>query len=87
MSFSDSPFDTDGFRRRLVCRSCHIVMRDCEPATQGGEFWHGAQFSDGKTNKCQNVGKSFTTESPECMPYLRKGQRRAMKRTEKRSPR
>ncbi len=62
--------------RRAVCRKCHVVMRDFEPASPNGEFHHPRDDKKGRPHWCPNAGLPFTQRDPEIEPYLRKGVRR-----------
>ena len=67
--------------RRLVCRRCHVVMDDFEPADKNGEFWHPKLLKDQKTpRKCPNAGRAFyldeIPESKEVELFKRKRERR-----------
>ena len=66
--------------RKVVCRRCHIVMRDLEPATQGGEFYHHAMPHQKRALACPNDRHTFYQTSKEVEPFMRKGWRRALKR-------
>lgn len=66
--------------RRVVCRTCHIVMNDSETCQQEGSFYHPTSFSDGQPNKCKNTGKNFGIGDKEVDLYVRKRDRRAAKR-------
>jgi hypothetical protein len=76
--------DIDWFgHRKAVCRRCKCVLNDCEPATAEGEFWH--PDTGKKAGKCQNRGKRFGTSDPEIEPFLRKRERRRLKRHKQRA--
>ncbi len=82
-SIPDTP---NGLDRKMVCRKCHLVMRDSESALLEGRFHHHTGL-DLKTNKerphvraCPNVGKTFSSSDLQVEPFLRKGRRRALKR-------
>jgi hypothetical protein len=66
--------------RKAVCRRCHCVMNDCEPMDLGGEFYHPSLDKAGKPHKCVNSGKNFNTTDSELEPFLRKRERRVLKR-------
>jgi hypothetical protein len=56
-------------------------MRDIEPFSSRGEFYHPSGVDkNGRPYKCKNAGKTFTTGDTEIVPYVRKGVRRAIKR-------
>jgi len=65
---------------RAVCKRCHMVMDDCEPFVDGGEFFHKTRHSDGTASKCPNAGKTFFLDSKEVEPFTRKRTRRAERR-------
>ena len=65
---------------RAVCKFCHIVMRDLEPMSSKGEFYHPKGFHAGYTVTCRHAGKTFVGGAPEIVPFQRKRVRRAMKR-------
>lgn len=70
----------DGWgNRKAVCKRCHCVMRDCEPMGLG-EFWHPNLDKNEKPHKCKNAGRQFNTSSLELEPFLRKRERRVLKR-------
>lgn len=73
-------------RRRLVCRTCRVVMDDLEPMDRRGMFMHPSQYSDGMSSSCQNVGKVYYAEEKnrEVEPFVRKRERRGIKRVGKR---
>lgn len=66
--------------RKAVCRRCHCVMNDCEPSILGGEFYHPAVDKQNKPYKCTNAGKCFKTFDSELEPFMRKRERRILKR-------
>jgi hypothetical protein len=66
--------------RKAVCKRCHCVMVDCEPAICGGEFYHPSLDKDGKPHSCINTGKRFKDVDSEIEPFLRKRDRRRNKR-------
>lgn len=66
--------------RRAVCRRCHAVMRDCEPSSHYGEFYHPSLDKKGKPHSCPNTGMCFSTYHTELVPFLHKAERRRMKR-------
>lgn len=55
----------------VVCRSCGLKLRDGEPCTRDGEYYH--QPND---PKCKNQGKAFGITDPEIAPFRRKRVRR-----------
>ena len=66
--------------RKAVCRRCHVPMKDCEPMSHYGEFWHPDLDKKGKPHSCPNSGLCFSTYHTEIVPFLRKAERRRMKR-------
>jgi len=66
--------------RRAVCRRCGLIMDDCEPSTQGGEFYHGAAPHQTRARRCRNHRGQFSTDDVEIQPFLRKSRRRFLKR-------
>lgn len=69
-------FAGDWFTRKAVCKRCHIVIRDCEPMSGYGEFYHPMVQRKGSSRVCQNAGKTFNMQSFELEPFLRKRNRR-----------
>jgi hypothetical protein len=66
---------------RAVCKRCHVVMRDLEPCSPKGEFYHPSGVdSKGRPYTCKNAGKTFTSGASEIVPYVRKAARRNIKR-------
>jgi hypothetical protein len=55
-------------------------MRDLEPYTSRGEFYHPKGEHGGRPVTCKNAGKTFTTGDTEIVPFVRKGLRRTIKR-------
>jgi hypothetical protein len=55
-------------------------MSDCEPNGPSGEFWHPAYDKAGKPHSCPNAGLCFSMRHTEIVPFLRKSERRRMKR-------
>ena len=76
--FPDKGSWTD--RRRAVCRRCHLIMGDAEPATVHGEFYHLAAPHQTRALACRNRGQCFSTDDFEIVPFLRKSRRRALAR-------
>jgi hypothetical protein len=71
----------DGYgTRKAVCKRCHVVIRDCEPMSGGGEFYHPKEDKEGKPHWCRNAGKTFDINSLEMEPFQKKGRRRALRR-------
>lgn len=71
----------EGLRnRKVVCRRCHFVMIDWEPASPNGEFWHVLRRGDVQRRPCANTGLCFDARSSEVEPFLRKKRRRDLKR-------
>ena len=68
---------------RVVCVRCHIVMRDLEPFSKRGEFFHPKGEHAGRPVKCKNAGKTFVSGEPEIEPFVRKRVRRNIKRNSK----
>lgn len=64
---------------RVVCKTCHVVIDDCEPFGQS-EYVHPTVDRMGAPRLCKNAGKSFSDDSPEVEPFMRKRVRRAGKR-------
>lgn len=58
-----------------MCKRCHCIMHDIEPATANGEYWHPSQNKEGKPHRCINAGMKFTQKDLEIEPFLRKGVR------------
>lgn len=71
--------DGDSRDRKVVCRKCGTILRDCEPATRRGEFYHRARVIRGK-DPCPHTGKTFDLDSKEVSQFVRKRVRRAAKR-------
>ena len=74
---------TNGWDRKAVCRRCKCVLNDGEPMNMYGEFYHPAVGK--KAGKCQNRGKRFGTNDMEIEPFLRKRERRRLKRNKQRA--
>ena len=55
-------------------------MRDCEPSSHYGEFYHPHLDKKGKPHSCPNADMCFSTYHTEIVPFLRKAERRRMKR-------
>ena len=70
--------DIDG-HRKAVCRRCNAIMKDSEPCSREGEFYH-PQFDKGKAAQCPNQGNTFTASDREAVPFVRKATRRHLKR-------
>jgi hypothetical protein len=66
--------------RKAVCVLCHTVMDDFESGSSRGEFYHKPLFKDGTVNKCLNAGKTYVEGDKEIEPFMRKGERRLVKR-------
>ena len=66
--------------RKAVCKRCHCVMNDAEPMDLGGEFYHPSLDKDNKPHWCKNAGHRLDTSSTEIEPFLRKRERRVLKR-------
>jgi hypothetical protein len=66
---------------KAVCKRCHVVMRDLEPFSGRGEFYHpnGVDLK-GRPYTCKNAGKTFVTGDTEIVPFVRKRLRRTIKR-------
>lgn len=71
----------ESHHRKMVCKRCHHVMDDQEPADPSGEFFHKPAFKDGSRNPCRNAGKAFRVSSEELEPFERKRVRRAARRS------
>jgi len=65
---------------KAVCKRCHCVMSDAEPAAPGGEFYHPSLDKNNKPHTCKNAGKVFDMNDLEMEPFMRKSRRRALKR-------
>jgi hypothetical protein len=65
---------------RAVCKRCHYAMRDIEPMSRYGEYWHPSIDKDGKSINCVNAGITFDQLNAEVEPFLRKRDRRRNKR-------
>lgn len=77
--------DQDSFgHRKAVCRRCKIVINDSEPATTYGEFYHPVT-TEGKSSQCPNQGQTFGVNEREIEPFLRKRERRRLKRENQRA--
>jgi hypothetical protein len=74
----------DENRRRIVCKSCHVVMDDLEPFAGVPEFYHPLKYKDGTKSKCDYAGKYFRGDEKQVEPFRRKRFRRILKRTSKR---
>ena len=70
--------------RKAVCRRCKIVIRDGEPSTTWGEFYHPVT-TKGKSSRCPNQGKEFGANEYEIEPFLRKRERRRLKRNKQKA--
>jgi hypothetical protein len=66
--------------RKAVCKRCHVVMKDCEPMSGNGEFYHPSEDKDGKPHWCRNSDKYLTVRDLELEPFLPKARRRALQR-------
>ena len=66
---------------RVVCKRCNMVLRDFEPCSPKGEFYHPAGESPpGRPVNCKNAGKTFVGGDSEVVPFVRKSDRRRIKR-------
>jgi hypothetical protein len=81
--FNDNSWDG----RKAVCRKCHQVMRDAEPMSRHGEFWHREKDKHGKPYRCTHGAKRFSFNDKEIEPFMKKSTRRGLKKTAKRKPR
>ena len=63
-----------------VCKRCQLPMTDYEPQSRNGEYWHIAKPHQTRAAACSNNGQMFHGNSPEIVPYMRKAQRRLLKR-------
>lgn len=78
----DFPNSNTTWDRKGVCRRCYCVMRDAEPLSSHGEFWHPSLDKEGKPHWCKNVGKVFTIRDTELLPFMSKKRRRYLKRAQ-----
>lgn len=66
-------------RRSIVCRRCGCRIRDIEPSSPRGEFYHPSG-----AGTCKNEGLTFCLDDDnidrETEPFVRKRVRRAAKR-------
>lgn len=70
-----------GRDRKMVCRICHLVMKDLEPMVVQGEFYHHDGIGDKpRVKACPNVNKIYRSNDPQVEPFLKKSRRRALKR-------
>lgn len=72
--------DSWGIHRKAVCKRCKCVIQDGEPSSHSGEFWHPQFDKEGKPHWCRNAGKLFRAQDMEIVPFIRKKQRRNLKR-------
>lgn len=66
--------------RIAVCKSCGLLMTDCEPGSWGGDFYHIAKPHQTRARRCKNDGKAFVMWDAELVPFMPKARRRALKR-------
>lgn len=76
----DFPVRSSWGDTKAVCKRCHCVMNDLEPASPRGEFLHPAFDKDLKPRKCVNAGKTFNMDHLEIEPFVKKSRRRFLKR-------
>lgn len=63
-----------------VCRRCGCVMRDCEPCSPRGEFYHPRLDRNLKPHACPNAGKTLHLDDvKELAEFVRKRVRRRAK--------
>jgi len=66
---------------RVVCKRCHMVLRDFEPAGSRGEFYHPkGESPSGRPIRCKNAGITFVGGASEVVPFVRKSDRRRIRR-------
>jgi hypothetical protein len=75
--------NNEGYARRVVCKRCHSVLDDCEPHGANAQYFHKTTFGDGTPNACPNAGDEFSDGDKEVEPFMRKRDRRAVKRGRK----
>lgn len=71
-------------QRVAVCTRCHYAMPDVESCFREGEFHHIAPKALKRAFACPNQNKRFGIFDLEIMPFMRKGERRRVKRLSKR---